>query len=226
MKKIEKKINNQVTLSVEPRTVLGKKVKKLRKSGLIPGNVFGNDIKSESITIKYVDFVHIYKIVRETGVVYLQLNKKEIPTLIKHIQRHPLDSTVLHVDFRKVDLTKKVTTEVPVKVVGISEAVSQKGGVLLTQSSFVQVEALPQDIPAVIEVDISSLKELGQDIKVSSLAKNDKYQITTDSEKVIVSVAAHKEESIIAETTAAAAPEVITAKAPVEGEVAEASQEK
>lgn len=218
MKKSEKNTNKQISLTVSPRTVLGKQVRKLRKEGSLPGNVYGADFPSTPITVKYSDFAHIYKIVHETGVVYLQLDKKEIPTLVKHIQRHPIDSTVLHVDFRKVDLTKKVIAEVPVKVIGISEAVAQKGGVLLTQSTHLSVEALPQDIPNVIEIDVSVLKELGQDIKVSQLPKTATYTVMNDSEKVIVSVTAHKEESIIAETTAAAAPEVLTAKAPVEGE--------
>lgn len=220
MKKSEKNTNKQITLTVTPRTVLGKKVRKLRKEGSLPGNVYGADFQSTPITIKYSDFIHTYKIVHETGIVYLLLDKKEIPTLVKHIQRHPIDSSVLHVDFRKVDLTKKVVTEVPIKVTGISEAVAQKGGVLLTQSTYLSVEALPQNIPTALEVDISVLKELGQDIKVSQLPKTTTYTITNDPEKVIVSVTAHKEESIVAETTAAAAPEVITAKVAEEGEAA------
>ena len=153
------------------------------------------------------------------------MDKKEIPVMVKHIQRHPLDSSVLHVDFRKVDLTKKVVAEVPVRVIGISEAVAQKGGVLLHQSSHLSVEALPQDIPNAIEVDISVLKELGQDIKVLNLPKREKYVVITDPGKVIVSVTAHKEESVIAETTATAAPEVITAKVDAEDAV-EASEGK
>jgi len=213
MKKGEKQTTNQVTLNTVTRTVLGKKVKKLRKEGNLPGNIFGNDFKSTAVSVKYADFTHVYKIVHETGIVYLKLDKDEIPVMIKHIQRHPINSSAVHVDFRKVDLSKKIIAEVPVKVIGTSEAVTQKGGVLLTQSSHLSVEALPQDIPTTIEVDISSLKELGTDIKVGDLSKTNTYVITTDPGKVIVSVTAHKEESIVAETAAVAAPEVITAKA-------------
>lgn len=211
---------NQVTLPVTERTVLGKKVKALRRQGQLPANIFGSDFKSQSIAMAYTDFARVYKIVHETGIVYLKLDKQEIPTLVQNIQRHPLDYSVLHVDFRKIDLTKKIETTVPVKVTGTSEAVAQKGGVLLTQSTHLEVEALPQDIPDAIEVDISVIKEIGEEIKVAQLPKSEKYTITTDPEKVVVSVTAHKEESVIAETTAAAAPEVITAKpeAGAEGE--------
>lgn len=206
------KTTGQVKLPVTVRTLLGKKVKKLRREGNLPANIFGTDFKSQSVSMKYTDFAQVYKIVHETGIVYLQLDKAEIPTLVKHIQRHPLDSTVLHVDFRKIDLSKKILTSVPVKVTGISEAIAQKGGILLTLSPHLEVEALPQDIPTAIEVDISVIKELGQEIKVSQLVKSPSFTIMTDAEKVVVSVTAHKEESIIAETTATAAPEVITAK--------------
>lgn len=212
MKKSAKNTSNQIVLSVTSRTVLGKQVRKLRKEGTLPGNVYGSDFKSTAVSMKYSDFAHVYKIVHETGVVYLQLDKNEVPVMVKHIQRHPLDSSVLHVDFRKVDLTKKIIAEVPVKVIGVSGAVTQKGGILLYQSTHLSVEALPQDVPNAIEVDISVLKELGQDIKVSNLPKAEKYSVTNDVTKVIVSVTAHKEESVIAETTATAAPEVITAK--------------
>ncbi len=224
MKNTKKKVENHVTLTVEDRKVVGKKVKKMRRDGLLPANVFGKDFKSVSISMKYSDFTHVYKIAHETGIVYLQLNKQEIPSLVKHIQRHPLHSTVLHVDFRKIDLTEKIETDVPVKVTGVSPAVSQKGGVLITQSTHLTVKALPQDIPAAIDVDISGLTELGQDIKVNTLAKSTLYEIVTEPEKVIVSVTAHKEESVVAETTAAAAPEVLTAK-PDEG-AEEATPEK
>lgn len=219
MKKTEKK-ETEVKLEVQARTVLGKKVRKLRRDGLLPGNVFGSDFKSTAITVKYADFAHVYKIVHETGIVYLNLDNKDIPVLVQHIQRHPIDSSALHVDFRKIDLTKKIETEVPVRIVGTSDAVAHKGGVLLTQTNHLTVEALPQDFPAAIEVDVASLKELGTDIKVKDLPKNAAYTVTTDPEKVIVSVTAHKEESTVAETTAAAAPEVITAKP--EGEEGEA----
>jgi len=196
-------------LSAQIRTLTGKKAKKLRKQGLIPANIYGPEFKSTSISINFKEFLNTYKIAKETGIVYLQLEKDEIPVLIKHIQKHPVSDEILHVDFRKIDLKKKIETEVPVKVVGTSEAVSQKGGVLLTQSEFLLVEALPEDIPQEIEVDISSIKDIGQEIKVADLKKSDKYVIKTSPEKVVVSVIAHKEESITPETTAAQ-PEVIT----------------
>lgn len=205
----------KLVLNVVPRTVFGKKLKKMRHEGLIPANIFGPEFKSVSVSIQFKDFTKTYKTAKETGVVYVALDKAEIPVLIKQVQRHPVTDSILHVDFRKVDLKKKIQTEVPVKTTGVSEAVTQKAGVLLTLSETLLIEALPQDIPQAIEVDISSIKELGQEIKVSDLPKSEVYEIKTPVEKVVVSVVEHKEESITPETTAAA-PEVI-GEVPVEG---------
>lgn len=217
---MKKSLNSseKVSLKVESRTVFGKKLNKIRKQGFVPGNIYGPDFKSKSISIIYKDLVKTYKIVGETGVVYLVLDKEKIPVLIKSIQKHPLSSSLLHIDFRKIDLAKKIETDVPVKTIGISEAVSQKGGVLLVQSDNVLVEALPEDIPSHIEVDVTVIKEIGQEIKVSDLKKSDKYEIKTPAEKVVVAVIAHKEESIVPET-AVTAPEILT-EAVVEGEEA------
>ncbi len=214
---------DKVSLKAELRNVFGKKLNKIRRQGLVPGNIFGPDFKSQSISVIYKDFVKTYKMVGETGIVYLSLDKENIPVLIKTIQRHPLSSSLLHIDFRKIDLSKKIETNVPVKTTGVSEAVSQKGGVLLVQSDTLLIEALPEDIPSHLEVDITIIKEIGQEIKVSDLKKSDKYEIKTPAEKIVVAVIAHKEESIVPET-AVAAPEII-AEAAAEGEEAGTSAE-
>ena len=100
-------------MKAELRTVFGKKLNKVRKQGLVPSNIFGPDFKSKSISVVYKDFVKTYKKVGETGVVYLSLDKENIPVLIKSIQKHPLSSLLLHVDFRKIDLSKKIEANVP-----------------------------------------------------------------------------------------------------------------
>lgn len=214
----------KLTLAAEKRDVFGKKLKKLRREGTLPANIFGPDFKSVSISVNMKDFLKVYRVAHETGVVNLEVEKKEIPTLIKFLQKHPVSDQILHVDFRKIDLTKKVLTDVPVKAVGVSEAVSIKGGVLLIQSDILTVEALPNDIPTSIDVDISVIKEIGGEIKVSDLQKSGKYELKTDADKVIISVVAHKEESVTPDTVSTA-PEVTTEKADgeavVEGEATE-----
>lgn len=215
MVKIKKNVSDKTTLSVQSRNVFGKKLRKYRIQGQLPANIFGPDFKSISIGTSYKDFIKAYKVAHETGIVYLQLDKDEIPVLIKLVQKHPVNDNILHVDFRKIDLKKKIQTEVPVKTTGVSEAVAQKGGVLLFLSETLLVEALPEDIPQEINVDIAVIKELGQEIKVNDLLRSTTFEIKTPVDKVVVSVVAHKEESVAPETTAAA-PEVI-GEVPAEG---------
>lgn len=217
--------DQKITLTGQDRTVLGKAVRRLRAEGNAPANVYGPDIKSRSVTVNLKDFKKVYKVAEETGIVYLKVDKDELPVLIKNVQLHPLSHSVLHVDFRKINLQQKIETQVPINVAGVAPAVAQKGGVLLTQTDEVTIESLPQDIPHEISVDVSSLNEIGDEIKIANLTKDPKYEIKDDPEKIVVQVIAHKEESLVAETAPAAEPEIIEEKPAEEGVEAEAGAE-
>ncbi len=206
----------KITLPAIPRTILGKSVRKMRKDGSIPGNIFGKGFKSQSILLNPKDFSSAYKQAGETGLMYVELDGKSIPALLSDVQYHPSRDSIIHVDLRKVDLTIKTEASVPVKFIGESVAVAQKNGVLITQLDHILVKALPADIPHDIEVDISALAEIGNEIKVSSLPKSADYEILDDPERTIVSVTEHVEEVIEVQTTTEA-PEILTAKPDEEG---------
>jgi len=182
----------------------------MRHQGLIPANVFGPAFKSVAVSALTKDFLKVYKQAGETGVVYVDLAKEEIPSLIGNVQRHPLTNAIIHIDFRKIDLKQKIETSVPLKTVNESPAVAT-GGVLLTQTDHVLVEALPEEIPQSIEIDLSKLLEIGAEVKVKDLSTSSAYTIKEDPEKLLISVIAHKEESVTPETTVAT-PKVLTEK--------------
>lgn len=211
MKHVEK-----ATLTVELRSVFGKKLKKLRHQDLIPGNVFGQDIESIPFQVTTKDLYAAYKAVRETGVLYLTVDSKEIPVMIKHIQRHPVSGKLLHVDMRKVNLKQKIEAQVPVVTVNESPAVKQ-GGVLLTHADELTVEALPADMPNQIEIDLEQFTEVGQEIRVKDIKTPATYTITTDPETAVLAVIEHKEESVEPETTSES-PEVAGEQAESEDE--------
>lgn len=198
----------KLQLDASERKVFGKKLKKLRREGQLPGNIYGPDFKSQAVILALKEFRKIYKTAQETGIVYLRLGKQELPVLIKNVQTHPVSDSLLHIDFRKIDLKQKIVTQVPVKIIGKSPAIEQKGGVLLTQVDEITVESLPENIPHAIEVDVSNLNEIGAEIKISNLPKSDKYEIKEEVDKTIVSVITHKEESLAPET-ATKEPEII-----------------
>jgi large subunit ribosomal protein L25 len=197
-----KKQADKLTINATKREVLGKQVKKLRKEGFVPANIYGKDFNSAAITLTLNDFTRIYNEAGETGVVYVSIEggDKDIPTLIKSVQTHPVNDFILHVDFRKINLKQKIETEVPLSFIGESPTVKQ-GAVVLYQMDTITIEALPTDIPSEIEVDLSTITEIGQDIRVSNLPKSDKFEYITDPEMVLVSTTEHKEEDLEPDTT-------------------------
>lgn len=199
----------KVILEAQKRETFGKQTRSLRKSGTLPSNIYGPGFESVAIGIDSNTFQSIYKSAGETTVVYVKVEDKEYPTLISEIQYHPVTEEILHVDLRKVNLRQKIEASVPLVFVGESEAVEVKNGVLLTQLVEVTVSALPTNIPHQIEVDISALKDNGDMIRIADLAKSGEYEVVDEADRVIVTVAEHKEEAIEPET-AAEAPEIIT----------------
>ncbi|MEX1052569.1 MAG: 50S ribosomal protein L25 [Patescibacteria group bacterium] len=212
--------NTKLKLGALKREIFGKKLKKLRFEGKLPGNIFGPDIESQSITVDALDFKRVYRKAKETAVIYITHDKKETPVLVRGVQKHPVSNILLHVDFRKIDLKQKIETKVPVEITGESPAVEQKGGVLITNLNEITIESLPDQIPPSITIDISTLNEIGDEIKISDLPKSDKYTIIDEAEKSIITVTEHKEESLVAETAPSEGPEIIEEK-PEGEEVAE-----
>lgn len=205
------KQKEKLTLQAEDRTQFGKQLRKMRHHGKIPANIYGPEFKSVAITVEFKDFMHAYKVAHETGVVYVQAGKQEFPTLIKHLQKHPVSDAILHVDFRRINLAEKIETEVPLEFINESPAVSQLGGQLLTSADAVLIEALPNDIPENIQIDLAILTEIGSEIRLQDIAKMANVEFKDDPERIIVSVVARKEESITPETETEA-PEITTEK--------------
>lgn len=209
-----------IKLPCQIRSTYGKQNRSLRKSGNIPAVIYGEGEAPVNVTLAYHEFTDVYKIAGGTTVVECNIGDKSVPTLITEVAINPVLDTVTHVDFRRVNLNKKVHASVPVAIIGESVAVKKDGGVLLQQMQIIEVEALPQHIPHSIDIDISSITEVGKEIKVSDVTVNELYAILDLPDRVIVSVVAHKEESVEAQTERADT-EITTAKVPVEGEEGE-----
>lgn len=197
----------RLQLSVQKRDVLGKKVKKLRKDGILPANIYGKDIQSLSVQVPLKDFEAVYKETGETGLVDLQIDGATRPVLIHNAQLNHRTHQVLHADFFQVNLKEKVKTMVPVVVTGEPKAVSEKLGILLQQISEVEVEALPADLPENIEVAVENLAAVGDQITVDDLKAPTGVEVLTDPNQVVVKIdeLVSKEAQEQAATEAAAA---------------------
>lgn len=232
--KSEKK-SEKVIFAVEKREVMGKKLKALREQGLAPANIFGKDFASTAITVNAHEFLKLFRKAGETQVLYLQLDKDEIPVMVAHVQKHPVLGNPLHIDFKKVDLKKKIEAEVPIILIGEAVAVTQKIGEIHQVLDSLTVEALPSDIPQSIEIDVTHLKEIDETITVADVKAEAGYTFTQEPDTMIVKVAEHKEESTETEAPEDAAGEEAATDgetpaeggdAPSEGGDAEAKSEE
>lgn len=204
-------------LAVEKRKVVGKKVKKLRKEGILPANIYGKDIKSLSVQLHQKEFEKVFKEVGETGLVDVQLNGELKPSLIHNVQMDYLHNLPLHADFFQVNLKEKVKTMVPIKILGEAKAVSDKLGLLLQPLSEIEVEALPEDLPEYIEVNVEMLAAVGDQIAVDAIKPPKGVAILTDPSQVVVKigelVSKEAQEQAAAEAAAAQAAKAATAAA-------------
>lgn len=220
----------KTALTAKIRTITGRKVKKLRQSGLIPANLFGKNVKSLSLEIPVADFLAVYKKVGETGLVELKTDKDVFHTLISKVQTHPINRAPVHAEFHAVSLTEKIKAHVPVELIGESQAVKDGVGLLLQTLSEVEVEALPTDLPEKIEVDVAKLVAVGDQVVVADIKLSEKVAILTPGEEIVVKVVTavseetkKEEEKKAAEEAAKAATETPpTAEAPASSDQAAA----
>jgi large subunit ribosomal protein L25 len=171
-------------LKAEKRKVLGKHVKKLRRAGILPANVYGKSIKSESLQVKQEEFDKVYKEAGETGLVDLEFDGKSIPVLIHNVTSN-FRGLVLHADFFQVNLKEKVKAMVPLEIVGEPKAVLDKIGILMNILSEIEVEALPEELPEKIDVNVEPLANIDDQITVSDLKIPAGVEVLSDKEQVV-----------------------------------------
>ena len=189
-------------LTVEKREVTGRKVKNIRKEGKVPANIFGKGVKSTSISVTQDSFNKVYEEAGETGIVELALGKTKKPALISNVQTHPVTGDLLHIDFRQVDLTKKIITAVPVELTGESPAEKSGLGTVVQNVDEVEVEALPTDFPESFEISIENLNEVDDTITVGDIKfDSSKLEIKEEKDREIARVEPPQKEEEIAPAT-------------------------
>lgn len=197
-------------LNAKIRETLGKKVKFLRKEGIIPAVIYGERIKSIPLEVDYSDFEKVYEEGGESTVIKLKV-KKSLPAgrqeklkvdeknvLIYDVSRDPLTERFTHVDFYIVRMDKPITTEVPLVFEGQSPAVEVDEGTLVKNITEVEVEALPANLPHEIKVDISVLKTFDDLIYIKDLKVSGDVKILADPEEVVASVIPPRSEEELA----------------------------
>jgi large subunit ribosomal protein L25 len=181
-------VQKREELKVEKRSVIGKQVKKLRRDGIVPGNVYGRDIKSTAVQVPAKEFNAVFAVAHETGLVDLQLDGATIPVLIHNVFIHPKTRDVLHADFFKVNLKEKITANIPVVAVGEPKAVTDQVGLLEQPVGEIEVEALPTDLPENIEVNVEGLAQVGDQIMIEQLQAPAGVAILNEPSQVVFKI--------------------------------------
>jgi len=172
--------------------------KKLRAQKLVPAELYGHNIANTHLAINERDFGKVFKEAGESEIVNLVVESKKHPVLIHDVKTDPLKGEVVHVDFYEVRMDEEIVTHVPIELVNESPAIKEKKGNLNKSISEIEIEALPAKLPKVIEVDISSLNEVGDSIHVKDLSISKDVKIFLDPETVVVSIVdLAKEEEVV-----------------------------
>lgn len=205
-------------ITVEKRTLTGRKVKQLRHQGLIPANVFGRKISSIAIQLPATTFTKVFDQVGETGIITLIIGEKKYPCLIKGTAAHPVTGQLLHVDFHNVSLTEKVTAAIPVEYINESPAVKEFGAVINQNIHEIEVEALPTELPESIEIDLSTLKAIGDAITFKDITLPEGVVAELDPDTTLVAAEEPAPEEVVEEAPAETEAESETAAATPETE--------
>lgn len=196
-------------LRAESREVHGKKVRRLRREGLIPGVVYGPVIENTiSVSVNRREFERFFLRNGHSTVFNLEWEGESQPVLIREVQIDPLNRNPLHIDFFAPNMRVVLRQMVPLAL----HNVGNHQGVLQTILTEVEVEALPADLPHQIEVDASVLSVIGDAIHVRNLVAPANVSIVTAEDELVASLVAEAvetedESSEVEEVTPTAEPE-------------------
>ena len=202
-------------LEISRREVMGKAVKRLRKAGIIPANIFGRNQAPVAVQVDAVSFERLRRAHGTRSVLTLRMpgTKSTQTALIRHVQRDPCTDKVIHVDFFRVSLSERIKVKVPLHFTGEAPAVKTENGVLLHLLDVIEVECLARDIPDYLEVDVSGLDEIDAILHASDVKLPANFTLLTDPEEGIVKVAASRVEVAEEAAEGAAASEAAPAAA-------------
>jgi large subunit ribosomal protein L25 len=196
----------EVVLKAKSRQVIGKQVKALRREGMLPAIIYGHVKSPLPIVLDFRETSRILPGITSSQLVAVELEGKRHVSLVRERQRHPVTGALLHIDFQEVSMTEKLRTMVIIELRGLSPAVKDYNGVLMTQQEEIEVECLPGELPERVVVDIAVLKEIGDTIYVRDLQLPPKVEVLTDPNDIVVVVTPPVAEPE-AEVVEAAAPE-------------------
>ncbi|MFC1943503.1 50S ribosomal protein L25 [Chloroflexota bacterium] len=180
----------QIELKTTNREILGKKVRFLRRQGITPMHLFGHGIESVALQCDTANLRRVLAEAGKTGLITLKLENEKGPrhVMVREVQIEPLSGGLLHVDFYQVRMAEAVKVEVPVVLLGEAPVLKSREHMLVQELSTLTVECLPSKMPTSVELDISSLAEPEQVIRVKDIELDKEVTVLRDPELVVVRI--------------------------------------
>lgn len=175
-------------LAAEVRNARGKRNRKLRRQGFVPGIVYGPASDPISVQFPYRAIEVTLMKAGGTNLIDIVVDGKAYPSLAREVQRDVVRGDILHVDFLAVDATQRIRVEVPIIMEGRSPVVAAREGILITGRSALTLEVYPDDIRDRIVIDLSQLTELGSEVLVGDLQFGENVTVHSDPNEMLAKI--------------------------------------
>lgn len=178
-------------LTLSKRDLTGKKVKSMRNNGMVPASIYGPKQNSLNLQLDEKEFANVFKKAGYNNLIEVEVDGEKSFALIKEVQKDPIKGDIWHVSLYAVDMNKQINAEIPLIFVGLSPAVKNNIGILVNSMSHLTVRCLPKDLPSDITLDVSTLAQVGDAIKISDIKLGAGVELgsTVNEHASIVSVA-------------------------------------
>ena len=184
----------KVVLKATKRTVTGKQVSQLRRKGQLPAVIYGHNMQPVSISLEAHSAGLAIPKLTSSSIINIELDGKLIPALVREKQKNYIKNELIHVDFQAVSLTEKINAAVTIHFFGLSPAVKDFSAIIVHNLTRLEVEALPNDLPERIEVDLSGLTKIGDAIHVRDLSLPESVTVLSDPDIMVAVATATREE--------------------------------
>jgi large subunit ribosomal protein L25 len=203
-------MRKDITIAAEPRETRGKnEARRLRVKGFSPAVVYGAGSDPVAIAVNPKEVNSILRSASGHNTIFnIDIQGAVAPVMVVDWQHDPIKGRLLHVDLKRIDLTKRIVVKIPVHTQGDPKGVKLQGGLHEVVTREVEIECLPEDIPESFTVDVSDLS-IGQSIRASELPLTGSMKLLSPPDAVISHVVSLKAEAVVEEVAAVAEPEVV-----------------
>jgi len=175
-----------IVLEATKREQIGKKVSRLRAQGIVPGVLYGPTFDAIPLQVVWTTLRPVLLEAGGSKVIQVNMDGEEYNALVRDVQRDPIRGEVLHIDFYRVRMDVAIRTDVPILLIGSNARITELGGVIIHEMNSIEVECLPGDLPAHVEIDLSGIQDIGDSLLVRDLPELPGVTYMSPADDVVV----------------------------------------